>query len=313
MAFDKIAIVGCGAVGLYYGGMLARAGRQVHFLLRSDYDAVAEKGIRLLLPDDDVRLAPVHAHRDTAEIGPVDLVIIALKATANPALTGLIPTLLKDDAALLTLQNGLGNETYLAEHFGAERVLGGLCFICLNRVGPGEVRNLLPGSLTLGEYALPAGRRVREATEMFAAAGIDCRTAENLTEARWRKLVWNIPFNGLTIAAGGIDTGKLLASEPLTSEIEALMREVRDTARALGIEIEDSFLETQICVTRGMGGYHPSSLIDFQEGRPVEVEAIWENPLREARKAGVPTPRLQLLHALLSTLGTGRSSRPAES
>lgn len=302
MPFDRIAIVGSGAVGLYYGGMLARSGKEVHFLLRSDYAAVKERGIRLRLPEEEVRLYPVNAHAGPESIGPVDLVVVALKTTANDALPALLPPLLAEHTALLTLQNGLGNEGFLAERFGAERVLGGLCFICLNRLAPGEVTNLFPGSLTLGEHGTSGGERAKALAADFRAAGIDCRLSENLPETRWRKLIWNVPFNGLTIAAGGIDTERLLSGEALTAEVRALMAEVRQTAGALGISIEDAFLDDQIAITRPMGPYRPSSLVDFQAGRPVEVESIWGAPLREAERSGVATPRLRLLHALLQTL-----------
>ncbi len=302
MRFQRIAIIGSGAVGLYYGGLLARAGREVHFLLRSDLDTVREKGIRLLLPNENVHLHPVNAHETTASIGPVDLVIIALKTPANRILTQLLPPLLIPRTTILTLQNGLGNEAFLADHFGAGRILGGLCFICLNRTASGEVTNLHKGSLTLGSYQGGNDERPEVIAEVLRSAGVNCRAAADLREARWRKLIWNVPFNGLTVAAGGIDTEELLAEPALTVEVKALMREIQASARALGIEIEDAFLERQLEVTRTMGAYRPSSLVDFQAGRPLEVDSIWGAPLEAAREAGVPTPRLSLLHALLNKL-----------
>ena len=308
MRLDKIAIIGSGAVGLYYGGLLARDGRNVHFLLRSDLNAVREKGIRILLPAGDVRLHPVSAHADTAGIGPVDLVIIALKTTANRALPDLIPPLLHDHTALLTLQNGLGNEAFLAQRFGKERVLGGLCFICLNRTAPGEVANLHKGSLNIGSHLGDGDQRPAALAKAFQDAGVKARAVPDLREARWRKLIWNVPFNGLTIAAGGIDTRQLLASPALTGEVEALMREIQATARALGMEIEDAFLEQQLAVTKTMGAYRPSSLVDFQTGRPLEVDSIWAAPLDAARQAGVRAPRLSLLHALLQRLDPARDA-----
>ncbi len=302
MGFEKVAIVGSGAVGLYYGGMLARGGKDVHFLVRSDYEAVRAEGVRLLLPDGEIHLDRVNAHASPESIGAADLVIVALKTTSNGALPALLPPLLNDGTAILTLQNGLDNEPFLAETFGAERILGGLCFICLNRVAPGTVKNFFPGCLTLGEYRRPPEERTREIAAAFRSAGIDCRLAEDLLETRWRKLVWNVPFNGLTIAAGGIDTERLLALPGMTDEIKALMTEIQAIAGAAGIRIDDAFLERQIDITRPMGPYRPSSLIDFLERRSVEIESIWEAPLREAVRHNVPTPRLRLLYALLRAL-----------
>src|SRR6185312_11437952 len=129
----RIAVVGSGAIGTYYGGKLAAGGADVHFLVRSGFEQVRTNGIHIFGPGEDVRISPVNVYRSTGEIGPSDLVLIAIKATANADLLKLIPPLLGEQTLLLTLQNGLGNEEFLAEHFGAERVLSGLCFICLRR------------------------------------------------------------------------------------------------------------------------------------------------------------------------------------
>src|ERR1700709_2157794 len=130
----RIAVVGAGAIGGYYGTKLAYFGRDVHFLMRGDLREVKRLGIRIRGKAENIRLAKVKAYSSTEEIGPCDLVLIAVKTTSNDDLLDLISPLLKPETMLLTLQNGLGNEEFLAQHFGAARVLGGLCFICLNRI-----------------------------------------------------------------------------------------------------------------------------------------------------------------------------------
>src|ERR1700733_12333578 len=129
-SFPKsIAIVGAGALGSYYGAKLVRQGVEVRFLMRGDLEAVRREGLRVREQGEDWKV-PAQAFGSTAEIGPVDLVVIGLKTTANADLEKLIPPLLHDGTLLLTLQNGLGNDELLAKHWGAERVLGGLCFVC---------------------------------------------------------------------------------------------------------------------------------------------------------------------------------------
>ena len=139
----------------------------------------------------------------------------ALKTTANADLERLIPPLLHEGTLLLTLQNGLGNEEFLAERWGEERVLGGLCFVCLNRVAPGVIEHYGHGTLSLGEFRRPPAERTRAIGAMFSAAGVETHVVENLVTERWRKLVWNIPFNGLSIATGGLTCDLLLADEGL--------------------------------------------------------------------------------------------------
>lgn len=300
----KIAIVGSGALGCYYGGRLASAGEDVHFLMRGDLAAVRERGLTIATPEETFRLPPetLRIAATPAEIGPCDLVIIALKTTANAAFRELVAPLLHERTAILTLQNGLGADEELAALFGAERILGGLCFICVNRIAPGEISCTLPGALTLGEFQRPISDRLRVIAEKFTRAGVKTIIDDNLMELRWRKLIWNVPFNGLSIVAGGITTDKIMADPALKSEAAALMREIVAAAAAHGFEIPESFVQKQLDRTRPMGPYKPSSLIDYLAGREVEVESIWGEPLRRAKAKNVSVPRLEMLHALLRSV-----------
>lgn len=299
----KYAVVGSGAIGCYYGAKLARAGREVHFLMRGDLGTVRRDGLRIRSAQDgDILLEKVHAHATTPEIGPVDVVLIGLKTTANHALDALIPPLLKDGTMLMTLQNGLGNEALLAERFGAERVLGGLCFVCLNRVAPGIVEHYGHGTLSLGEFNRPPLPRTERLVAEFRDAGIDARVVQNLAAERWRKLVWNIPFNGLAIAAGHATTADILRDEGLNRLARNLMREVVGAAGRLCHEIPPAFIDDQFERSWKMGAYKPSSLLDHAAGREVEVEAIWGEPWRQAVAAGAKVPQLEMLYALLKNI-----------
>jgi 2-dehydropantoate 2-reductase len=305
MPFRTIAVLGSGAIGIYYGVRLGLGGADVRFLLRSDLEPVRRRGSLIVRIGGEVlELKEPKVGGSPGEIGPVDLVIVAWKTTANADLARALPPLLHEDTALLTLQNGLGSDEEIARLFGAARVMGGLAFIANNRVGPGEVHCYHPGSLSLGEFGRPPSERLQALAAQFNAAGVKTRIAENLVSARWHKLVWNVPFNGLSIAAGGVATDRLCAEPTLAAEVRALMREVQQAASALGCPISDAFAAQQFDVTPPMGAYRPSSLVDFQAGREVEVDAIWGEPLRRAAAAGVPTPRLALLHALLRALST---------
>jgi 2-dehydropantoate 2-reductase len=308
----RIAVVGSGAIGCYYGGKLAASGHDVHFLMRSDLETVRRQGLALRCTDaPDVVLPHVQAYGSTAEIGPVDLVLIALKTTANAALDKLIPPLLHSGTALVTLQNGLGNEEYLAQRFGAERVMGALCFVCLNRVAPGVIRHFGLGAMSIGEFQGASQLRTHALTQALVQAGIDAVTVDNLITERWRKEVWNVPFNGLSIAAGELTTDLILASPHLEELVRGLMREILAIAAARGHAISADYIDFQIERTRPMGPYHPSSLLDYQAGLPVEVESIWGEPLREARKAQVEAGRLEALYHLIAHLTAARLAQRA--
>lgn len=306
VVLDRIGVVGAGAVGAYYGARLQRAGSRVSFLVRSDLEVVRRKGLRIRAVDGDFDLPEVEAHATPEEMGPCDLVLIGLKATSNSVLTDLLPPLIGPRTLLLTLQNGLGGDAFLADRFGPERVLVGLCFVCLNRTAPGLIENYIPGSVTLGAFDRPVDQRVRAVADRFEQAGVQVNLADDMAAMRWRKLVWNVPFNGLTITAGGVATDRILADQSLLAEARALMHEVARASAAFGHEIPDRFLAKQIELTGPMGAYRPSSLVDFLAGREVEIEAIWGEPLRRAEAAGIPMPHLRRLYQALKE-ATGQS------
>ena len=218
----------------------------------------------------------------------------------------LIPPLLHSDTWLLTLQNGLGNEEFLAEHFGAERVMGGLCFICLNRVCPGVIEHFDYGPLRIGEFCGFPKARTHDVAQEFERCEVVCSVVENLARERWRKLVWNIPFNGLATAAGGVTTQDILQDDPLRVSALGLMDEIIAAANQCGYDLASNVALEQIERTQTMGPYKSSTLLDFEAGRPLEINAIWGEPLRRAQAAGAKTPRLEQLHAVLNSLNDGR-------
>ena len=315
----KIAIVGCGALGSYYGALLQRAGEDVHFLLRSDYDVVRQNGVFIHSVDGDFRAQPKCA-RTPEEIGVCDAVFIALKTTANGQFPKLLPPLVGKQTVVVTLQNGLGNEEQLAKLFPAEQVMGGLCFVCLNRTAPGVVEHMAHGKVVLGEFQRPPQPRTHELVGLFRRAGVSCEATENLARTHWEKLVWNIPFNGLGVAgiagyktfatagappAGRCDvltTDKLLGDEHWTQLVRELMLETIATANALGLGVSTALAEKQIARTRTMGAYKASTLIDFERRQPLELETMFLEPLRQAQKASLPTPRLARLCEVLKAL-----------
>ena len=305
MTSPRIVIVGCGAVGLFYGAKLALSGQDVHFLMRQDFDKVSKYGIKIESGSGATEyLKNPSIYRDALEIGPCDLIIVAIKSTDNKALESLIPTLIKKETAIMTLQNGLGNEEFIAKKFGSHRVLGGLCFVCLNRVSKGVVRHIAQGTISCGEFTGLPLPRTHDVALMFKGAGIPFIVAESLIEQRWKKLVWNIPFNGISISEGGVDTSVILNDESLLFLVEALMREVIQVANKLGYNLSDSLIDHNIKETKSMGPYRPSSMIDFMEGRPVEVEAIWGNPVRVGRSVGVEIPNMEALYDSIKSLSS---------
>jgi 2-dehydropantoate 2-reductase len=304
----RIAIVGSGALGCYYGARLAKAGNDVHFLVRSGRAAIMANGIRVKTPTERITLKKVQTYASSEDIGPCDLVIVAVKATANDDLAAILPPLMGEHTMVLTLQNGLGVEEPVAEVVGGEHVLGAICFVGVMRSAPGVVECSFPGLVMIGEFGRPAQARTKKLAALFEKAGVKCESQDNLEELRWKKLVWNVPFNGLAIAAGSVTTDVLMADEGLRVLARRIMEEVLDAAAKFGHQIPRSFMDLQFERTEKLGKYSPSSLLDFQAGRQIEVEEIWGEPVRRAKSVGVPVPRLEMLYFLIKRLLEARSS-----
>lgn len=300
----RIGIIGSGAIGGFYGLILARAGFDVHFLLRSEYAVVREQGLKLESAlHGDVQIA-VQAYASAADMPPCDWLLVGAKATSNAELAPLIAKAAAADAKVVLLQNGLGVEEQLRSALPASlHLLGGLCFICVNRLSPGVIRHQALGAVNLGYHSGPAddggAAIVEEGAALFRAAGVDSQAMDNLGQARWQKLVWNVPYNGLSVLLGA-STTPLMADSDTRELIQALMAEVVQGAAACGHELPEGYADHLFRVTEQMPDYWPSMFHDHAGQRPLELQAIYAEPLARARAAGCSLPRMQMLYQALA-------------
>jgi 2-dehydropantoate 2-reductase len=305
---QSYAIVGTGAVGGFYGARLQRAGLDVHFLLHSDYEEVRKSGLIVESKDGNFTLPHVNAYQDVHKMPRCDVVIVSLKTTQNHLLPQLLPPLLKKYGVVLILQNGLALEEKVADIVGEQRVMGGLCFLCSNKVGPGHIRHLDYGPIALGEYTAnyrPGGitERLRQIAADFERAEISIHPTADLLLARWRKLVWNIPFNGLSVLLDAT-TNEMMANAEIRTLVEQLMLEVVAGAKSCNRLIPNSFIEKMLNNTAKMKPYKTSMKLDYEAGRPLEIEAIFANPLRTATRAGLKWPLIRMLYQQIKFLDT---------
>jgi len=309
---QSIAVIGSGAVGGYYGGRLAEAGHDVRFLVRRDYHAVSASGLKVDSPDGDFVLTRPRIFKNSGDIGPVDWVICALKATSMGDARKLVQPCMAPHTRILVLMNGLGLEDDFAGWFGAERIFGGLAFTCINRGSPGHVHHLAYGQVTIGHFQ-DNPSELAAAMALWSRSRVQVIEAASLLKARWEKLCWNIPFAGMCVAAGGITTDLILGDPGLHSATAILMEEVIAAGNAdLKHHGEPTFIDQDAVIdsmftrTSTMGAYRPSTMIDFVEGRAMEIEAIFGEPLNRALALKAHVPYLTLLTAMLRSLNRGR-------
>lgn len=307
----RIGIIGTGAIGGFYGLMLAKAGHDVHFLLRSEYQAVVANGLRLnSAVHGQLHLQPVQAWGDPAEMPPCDWLLVGAKTTSNAQLAPVITRLSRPGTRVVLLQNGLAVEEQLRPLLPDNlHLLGGLCFICTHRAAPGVIEHQALGAVNLGYHSGPARAGeslaiVEEGAELFRSAGLESVAMADLQQARWQKLVWNVPYNGLSVLLGA-GTTRLMANADSRALILELMREVVQGAAACGQVLPEGYPEKLLATTERMPDYLPSMYHDFQHKRPLELQAIYAAPLAAAAAAGCELPKMRMLHQALRFLDAG--------
>ncbi len=319
----RYAVVGSGAVGGLYGGMLAHHGQDVHFLLRSDFDHVTANGLRIDSIKGDFVLPKPNIYQRAEDMPRCDVVIVALKSTNNAMLAETLPKIIAEDGVVLTLQNGLDVEADSVSAVPGHGVLGGCCFLCSNKVGPGHIHHLDYGRIVFGGYEFVGrpdqiceiGQRI--ASEM-TDAGIDVQWTDDLAAARWRKLMWNVPFNGLSVVLDA-STDAIIGCPASRTLADRIIKEVYAGAALCGVSIEEGAIEKTMRHTETMVPYDSSMRLDFLNGRPMEVDAIFGSPLRaverriaeltaeSSEKLAHPMPSVKMLREQLQFL----DSRPA--
>ena len=297
----RYGVVGSGAIGGYYGSKLVRAGQEVHFLFRSDYEYVKENGLQVDSCDGSFHLNSVNAYNDTANMPQCDVVLVCLKSVNNGKLKTILPPLLHGNTLVVLIQNGIGVEEDVQREFPQVQLAAGLAFICSAKTEPGRVNHQCYGSINLANYSCKDEALMQAVVNEFRAAGIETGQVE-YHEARWKKAVWNMPFNGMTVALHA-QTDELLKHPATRQLIREQMMEVVGAAQHLGVKnLDEAFVEKMIQMTDEMTPYSPSMRLDYDFHRRMEIHYLYTRPIEIAREAGYRMPKLEMLEAELKFL-----------
>jgi 2-dehydropantoate 2-reductase len=295
----KVLIIGAGAIGAFYGALLAKAGAEVAVVCRSDYEQVKQHGFNI---NSHIlgtwTFTPSQVLKNTADYqGTVDYVLLCTKVIPSVDRVALIRQAVSANTAIVFIQNGVEIEQEIVDAFPDNEIISGLAFICSNRVGKGEILHLAYGRLALGNLPGFVSDKTAYLCELFRQAGIECTATEAIVTERWKKCVWNAPFNPLSVLSGGLPTLAILQSQE--AFVRSIMQEVCRIAKATGHQLRDNIVDVNIASTAIMPPYKTSMLLDYENDQPMETEAIIGNAVRAARREGVQTPHLESVYALM--------------
>lgn len=299
--FLTYAIVGTGGIGGYYGGCLAKAGHPVHFLLHSDYEYVLKNGLKIDSVNGDFHLEKVSAYKNSQDMPKCDVVLVCLKTIQNHILSSILKPLLHEKTVVVLVQNGMGMEQELSEQLPSTSIVGATAFICTTKVGPGHIHHAEYGALTLAKHCGDCDEIIRQIASDFENASVNVSVFDDLISVRWKKLVWNIPYNGLTVVLNAATD--ILTNNPDSRKLVIdLMNEVVSAGRTCGAKISDSFIDKMIAMTEKMTPYSPSMKLDYDARRPMEIQTMFTNPIAIAKAQGFEMRKTEMLEQQLRFL-----------
>ena len=294
----NVLVIGTGAVGGFYGALLAKAGARVSVLCRSDYTEVKQHGFSINSTLGTWQFKPEQVLAKLSDYqGIADVVLLCTKIIPAIDRVALIREAVGDNTAIVFIQNGVAIEAELQTAFPNNEVVSALAFLCCNRTAPGQIQHLAYGRLVLGNLPGFVSAKTEQLAELFRQAGIACETTADIVAARWQKCIWNAPFNPLSVLSGGLTTLAILHSQDAL--VRAIMQEVVAIAAASGHHFAEDIIDKNIDMTYNMPPYKTSMLLDFERGQAMETEAILGNAVAAGRQLGVPCPRLESLYGLM--------------
>ncbi len=288
----RIAIMGAGATGGYFGALLARTGEDVGFIARGDHlAAMRRSGLRVESQRAGQFTVPVFATDDPGSVGPVDLVLFCVKSYDTEGAGEAIRPLVGPTTTIVTIQNGVDNAERLALRYGSGAVLGGLAFIEATIAAPGVIAHLSPfGRIVFGELAGGASERAQRLEDQLRAGGVDAQASTAMTEALWEKFLFITPLAGLT-SLTRLPIGPLRECPETWALFRQCTEEVWRAGRAAGVELPDDAVERSLANTRRIAPTFKSSMQrDLERGKRLELEALNGYMVRQGAALGIPTP-----------------------
>jgi 2-dehydropantoate 2-reductase len=296
----KIGVMGTGGVGGYFGGLLARAGFDIHFVARGKHrQAILEEGLQVVSGQGSFRVM-IHVTSEPDEIGPVDLLLFSVKSYDTLDAARLIAPMVEEETTILSLQNGIDNIDKLVQRYGEERVIGGTAFIESSIASPGVISHGgKPGRIVFGELSGKATKRAEELLDTFKQAEIDAELSLDINQVLWSKFLFISAIHGVsTLSRAPLG---LIFSYPETRElVVGVMREVEALARKRGVALPENVVAEALGLAESYNKRFKCSMLrDLEWRRPMEIDALNGMVVKLGKEIGLETPLNQVIYACL--------------
>ena len=298
----RVAVMGTGAVGGYFGARLAAASNDVAFIARGPHlAAMRQQGLTLESPQGNLRIRDALFTDDLSQVGGVDLVLFCVKSYDTDATVANLTSLIGDRTIILSLQNGVDNADKIAQRWGHQKTLAGVVYIGSQLLQPAKIKHSSGGKIVFGEL----DGQVRETTQaverLLSSARISCEVSRAIRNIQWRKLLWNAPFCAISCLTHAT-VKEIVESDSLTKLALDCMTEVREAAKAQAIDLDSALFEETLNFSKSLGEFKPSMLQDLEAGKPLEYEAFNGIVVELLRRSGKEAPTNQVFYGALKYL-----------
>ncbi len=307
----RIAVMGAGAVGAYFGAKLSASGKDVAFLARGAHlDALRRDGLRVDSPGGDLRIQNALFTNDPGEVAAVDLILFCVKSYDTDAAVGALAPMIGSATTILSLQNGVDNADKIAGRWGEQHTLAGVAYLGSQLVGPGAIKHSAGGRIVFGELEGSVRDRTKSIEHALTSAGIPTEISKDIRKAQWRKLLWNAPFCAISCLTRAT-VKEIIESDSLRQLAVDCMNEVRQAARTQGVDLEPELIDETLDFSKSLGGFKPSMLQDLEARKPLEYQAFNGVVVKLLRQSGKEAPLNQVFYGALAYLDKKIRAEPA--
>jgi 2-dehydropantoate 2-reductase len=294
----RIAVIGAGAVGGYFGARLAAANLDVSFIARGEHlKSMQKNGLRIRSVQGDLEIRSQFTS-DPNQVGVVDLILFSVKSQDTEEAAKLLAPLMSAKTMVLSLQNGVDNPEKIARLWGANRTLAGVAYIAAQVSEPGIIEHSAGGRIVMGSFDRRNQELARNVAPTLANAKVSCDLSSDMPGVLWKKLAWNSPFCALSCLLR-MTIGEILASNSLKELITGCVEEVREAAQCRGVELPQSTRQEVLSFSRSLEDFKPSMLQDLEAGKPLEYEALNGIVIKTLQQAGKRAPINEIFYAAL--------------